>query len=615
MFTLLRDLGAHLSQSEGVSELDRLSEPLGKPYVYGLAICFDRDGEFQGVRLTKGQDGILYKFGNPRGNDYTLVSKTSATTENVVPRLKRNAGKIAEWGDEEDETVALIDRCEATAEDREDEIIDAVVDRYPDDAGTDQRVFAYWALVEDDDIQPFCQTDLVKDFLAHAVFNSYAERAAADVRMLDEDGTCSICGNSGVAVYGNFSDIACYNIDKRGFITGGFSYAQTTENFPVCRSCILAVRGGKEFVEEHLDFYMAGLNYWLLPEAHDDDVYRVLLDSIKDRNRQTLGEEARSITADEKDILGYISDVLEDETGHDPVTLNFFFYESSQGAWRIVGEMRRVLPSRIQTLYEAKSTIESRPDVILSRKDAEDGYRFNLLRLRPFCGSFDSQDDRKLIRYLEAIFQGDGLREKAVLSDLVGGIISAHKDAVGEGNVGRARYTVRDAWATYRFLDTIDAIEGQPGGDLVTIDYDEDNGYTRYVDDHPDFFGDPERTAAFLTGCYAGQVMYAQYQENPNRDTQPFAKKFVGRKLDRGRLERLYNDGKDKLNQYERTYLVRDLEPILAPTWIEVGDGWDLSKEHTTFAFNLGWTLSRQLATSEDDPDETEEPEAPEATA
>lgn len=614
MFTLLRNLGVHLSEVEGTSELDQLSEPLGEPYVYGLAICFDRDGEFQGVRLTEGQDGIIYKFGNPRGNDYTLVSKTSATTENVVPRLRRNASKIIEWGSEDNETVRLIERCHATVEDHKDEIVEAVLERYPDDAGTDQRVFAYWALVEDGEIDPFCQMQTVKDFLPHAVLNSYAEREAANVRMLEDNGTCSLCGASDVAVYGNFSDIACYNIDKQGFITGGFSYAQTTDNFPVCRSCILAVRGGKEFVEEHLDFFMAGLNYWLLPDAHDHNVYRVLLESIKDRHRQTLGEDARSIVADEKDILGYISDVLEDEKGHDPATLNFFFYESSQGAWRIVGEMRRILPSRIQDLYDAKSDIEDRPDVTLSSTEAEDGYRFNLLKLRPFCGSFDSQDDRKLIRYLEAIFQGDALREKTVISDLVGGIISAHKDAVGSGNVGRARYTIRDAWATYRFLDTIDAIHGHDGGDGMTIDYDEDNGYTRYIDDHADFFGDTQRTAAFLTGCYVGQVMYAQYQENPTRDTQPFAKKFIGRKLDRNLLERLYDTGKDKLTQYERTYLVRDLDPILAETWVQAGEGWDLSKEHTTFAFNLGWTLSRQLATAEDEAEE-EEPEAPEVPA
>lgn len=501
MFTLLRDLGAHLSEAEATSELDQLSEPLGENYVYGLAICFDRDGEFQGVRLTEGQGEIIYKRGSTRGNDYTLVSRTSAKTENVVPRLKRNASKIIEWGNEEDETIALIDRCHTTVEEREAEVIEAVLDRYPDDAGTDKRVFAYWSLVENGDIRPLCQKQMIKDFLAHAVFESYAERSSANVRMLDDNGTCSLCADSDVTVYGNFSDIACYNIDKPGFITGGFAYAQTTQNFPVCRSCILAVRGGKEFVEEHLDFFMAGLNYWLLPDAHDPKVYRVLLESIKDRHRQTLGEDARSIVADERDILGYISDVLGDEKGHDPVTLNFFFYESSQGAWRIVGEMRRVLPSRIQALYAAKSGIEDRPDVVLSSKEAEDGYRFNLLKLRPFCGSFDSQDDRKLIRYLEAIFQGDALREKRVISDLVGGIISAHKDAVDDGNVGRARYTIRDAWATYRFLDRIDAMKGQHGGEGVTIEYDEDNGYTRYIDDHPDFFGDAERTAAFLTGC------------------------------------------------------------------------------------------------------------------
>lgn len=602
MFTLLRDLGRHVKEAQGQSDLDQLAGSLGEEYVYGLAICFGEGGSFQGVTLTEGQDDIVYKFGNPRGNDYTLVSKTAATTENVVPRLRRNAEKIVDWGDAEDPVIDALERCLSTAEDEEDRIVEEVLDRYPEDASTSKRVFAYWARQVDGAIEPFCATETVKEFLADAVLKSYAERSAAPVPMIDESGTCAICGEDDVRVYGNFSDIACYNIDKQGFITGGFSYEQTTNNFPVCRSCILAVRGAREFTEDHLDSYMAGLDYWLLPEARDDDVYRVLLEKIRDRDRQTLGSEAESITADEEEILGYMADALGEEEGQAPATLNFFFYESSQGAWRIVGEMRRILPSRIHQLYEAKARLETgHPELILSSSEADDGYHFNLPRLQPFCGSFETQNNRKLIRYLEAIFQEQPLRERTVVTDLVDGILSAHKNALDRGRDGHARFTVRDAWATYLFLDDIEAIERQQGDGTLGINYDKDNEYTRYIRENPDYFQDPERTAAFLTGCYVGQVMYAQYQENPSRDTQPFAKKFLGRKLNRNRLEKLVNEGKEKLTQYERSYLVQDLDPVLAETWVQVGDGWDLDKEQTTFAFNLGWTLSRQLATPDED--------------
>lgn len=595
MFTLLRELGEHVRERDGLTELDQLSQEMGEEYTVGLAICFDDDGTFQGVRLTEGQDDIVYKFGNPRGNDYTLVSKTSATTENVVPRLTRNASKIVDWGDEDDDTISLIERCHATAEEREDELVEAVLDAYPEDASSDKRVFAYWAVETDGRIEPLCQTGTVEEFLADAVLDSYAERSSASVRMQDESATCSVCGDEDVAVYGNFSDITCYNVDKQGFITGGFSYGQTTNNFPVCRSCILAVRGGKEYVEEHLDFYAAGLNYWLLPEATDDTVYETLVERIEDTHRQSLGSAAESLVADERNLLRYIGQELGDEEAHKRAWLNFFFYESSNAAWRIAGEMRRVLPSRIQKLYEAKQALEDDPRFRLSEEGGD--YVFDLRRFQPFCGAFDSQDDRKLIRYLEAMFQEDPVNERTLVNDLVGGILDAHKDALGQGGVDQARYRVRDAWAIHRFLDEVGSLSRSDRGDPVTIEFDEDNSYTEYIDEHAGFFSGPEKTAAFLTGCYIGQVLYAQYKENPSRDTQPFAKKFAGQKVDRERLQYLFNEGKEKLTHYEMQSLVHDLEPVLAEAWANTGEGWTLSDEETTFAFNLGWTMAQKLAT------------------
>lgn len=606
MFRLLRRLGEHVRRRDGRSELDQLAEDMGSDYKIGLAICFNPEGEFLDVELTQWTDDQpLYRFGNPRGNDYTLVSKTSSTTENVVPRLTRNAEKVVDWGTAEDATIQLLERCHATAEERDDEIVEAVLDKYPKDASRDKRVFAYWTVLDGDERHPFYETETVRNFLAEAVLDSYADRAAANVRMHEEEGVCSVCGDEDVPVYGNFSDITCYNVDKPGFITGGFDYGQTTRNFPICRSCILDVRGGKAYVEQHLDLYGAGLNYWLLPDAEDDRIYQELLDRIEDQPRQTLGREARNIMSSEDTILDVISYVLKDEDSHAPVTLNFIFYEASNAAWRIAGEIRRVLPSRVTELFEAKEWLETQADLPTFSSN-EDEYQFSLARLQPFCGSFDSQDDRKLLRYLEAIFQGDSLRYRTLIGDLVQGILDAQKEALGEGGIASAQYRVRDAWAIHLFLDRIDAIQHPDRGDDMTIDFDEDTSYTRYIEGHEEFFQSPEKIAAFLTGCYVGQVMYAQYLENKDRDTQPFAKKFTGRKIDRSHLMRLHNEGRDKLTQYERGYLVQNLEPVFAEAWTRTGENWSIDDEEATFAFNIGWTLARNLATREEDDTETE---------
>lgn len=592
MFELLRKLGSHLREIEGTSELQQLADHIGDDYHYGLAICFDRKGAYHGIRLTEGTDNILYKFGSPRGNDYTLVSRTSGNTENVVPRLRRNAEKILEWAQAHKKNAESLSWCHNSAEAQEETIQHDLVDTYPDDADASKRVFAYWAILDGDSPTGFYETPVVREYLEAQALEDYALRSSTKKRMAGQ-GTCAVCGTSDSDVYGNFSEIATYNIDKPGFIAGGFDYAQTVNNLPVCTTCILDLLGGKTYAENNLDFYLGGLRYWALPDSTDPDAYRFLLDDlVRTENRQTLGHGSKNIAASEYDIHGIVANRAEDGKTQDPVTLSLFFYESSQASWRIISEVRRILPSRISNLYDAKEAIEGMVELQLSKRDRENGFTFDLRTVRPFTDHpRNSEINREFLRYIEALFNAEELNRHRVLRGICRSILDAHKDAAREGAPWPVFYRTRDAWATYQFLLMTDTISKE---ETMTQPLQGTDGYTSFMNEHPEFFGRPERRAAFLTGCYVGSVLYAQRKA---RGSEPFVKKFLGQKLDKDRLMRLYNEGKEKLVHYEGGGLVHKLEPLIAETWVDAQPNWALDDEETTFAFNLGWTLNQKLAT------------------
>jgi len=589
MFSLLQRLGKHLREIEGSEPIDQIADEIGPKYQYGMAICFDDKGHYHGVKITEGTHDILYKSGPSAGCDYTIVSRFAAKLEKVVPRLQRNAEKICDWAPDP-QSVAILDRCTKSAKEALGQIVEDLREHYPEDAGPEKRVFAYWATLQGDRISPFCSTPLVKEYLLEQGLESYAiQKSSTKVRMSEDHAACSVCGTDDTTVYGAFSEIACYNLDKQGMISGGFGYGQAARNFPVCQDCVLDILGAKTFVEAHLQFTLAGLRYWLLPDAMTKDVYNVLVKDLAEQvTRQTLSSALETITNQEKEVLEYLAMRAEEMGKTDTVTLNLFFYETSNAAWRIVGELRHVLPSRILEVYRAKRAVERIPEMEMSKRDVADGYHYTLATLRRFCGVADKQSDKRFLAYLDAVFGGKTMPLRTVITDLANGIITAQrKDPANE------RFRVRDAWATIQFLQRINVIHLERESVSMSETIIESNRYKEYMSQNPDFFGNDERRAAFLTGAYVGAVLYAQYKQ---RKSQPFAKKYLGRKLDRKRLVYLYDEARTKLVHYKATGLVAEIDPLLADTWVSVGENWSLSKEDTTFAFNLGQTLSRRLA-------------------
>lgn len=560
-----------------------LNQGLPEFYQHGIAICFDPSGMYLGVRLTRGNRGVIYRAGPPNGFDPTAVSKYPGKAENVVRRLLRSL-----------KALEASDACEVIAEQ-----LKAIIEEY-DITKISQEVadhiaeldtkeiypFVYVAWSDADGIWPLYDHPAVQNFMVSYALAGYG--AVKGIDLTAENRSCSICGKPAERIVGNFSLIACYNLDKPGIITGGMDYPSAPNNFPVCDSCILGVSKAWDFVNAHLTFPLAGERYLLLPQVRDPEVRDFVVRLLRDREKGiSLRKEALgTITNSEDEILEALADVSGDR---DAISLSMVFFESSQAAWRITGEVHEVLSSRIHRIYQTKRRIESDP-VLTFKEDKP--YHFTLKTLKTFTGSRpDKQSREQFLAYVDAIFSGGYIAREVFFRDTVSTILNSFKR-----EPDTASFIVRDAWASYCFLHKLGVLPSLKGGIQMA---QEENDYGRFMVEHQDFFDRPEKKVAFLTGCYVSSVLSVQRKHLDGN--APFFRKLRGLKMDQRRLQSIYPEARNKLCQYDRLRFVeKDLDPQLAQAWIDCGNRWKLSDDEATFAFTLGLSLARRIRVTKD---------------
>lgn len=576
MFERLLHIRQVMSGESKDDPVAMLNQGLPESYQHGIAICFDPSGTYLGVQLTRGNRGVIYRAGPPNGFDPTAVSKYPGKAENVVRRLLRSLKAL----EASDACGAIAGQIEAIIEDYDiTKISQEVADHIAELDTKEFYPFVYVAWLDANGIRPLYSYPAVQDFMVSYALAGYG--AVKGVDLTAENRSCSICGRPAEKIVGNFSLIACYNLDKRGVITGGMDYPSAPHNFPVCDSCMLGVSKAWDFVNTHLAFPLAGERYLLLPHVKDSELREFVVKLLRDREKGTsLRKKAlETITNSEDEILEALADVSGDR---DAISLSMVFFESSQAAWRITGEVHEILPSRIHRIYRTKRRIESDP-VLTFKKDKP--YHFTLKTLKTFTGSRpDKQSRKQFLAYVDAIFSGGHVAREVFFRDTVSTILNGFKR-----EPDFASFMVRDAWASYCFLYELGVLPSLKGGVQMT---QEDNAYGRFMAEHQDFFDRPEKKVAFLTGCYVDTVCYIQ-RKPEHLGNDPFFRKVRGLKMDRKRLQRIYPEARDKLHQYDSLGLVvTTLDPQLAQAWIDCGDRWELSDDEATFAFTLGLSLA-----------------------
>lgn len=582
MFTKLMELNQIIERTNPKSIVQRLNQGLKDSYKHGIAICFDlNSGQYAGLRTIEGSRDVVYmKASGSNGFSPTALQPLAEDPLSTVGKLKRAVDDLSI------SVNMLKDRIKNISNNFEEvkilEDVKLKLQEVP--TSKDERAYLFVASVDGSKILPLYEEHEVHAYMIrNALDEQYGK--ANNFLSIGKDCTCYVCGKTGQKVYGNFSRLKCYNIDKRGMITGGFSYNQTLKNFPVCENCITAVSAGYDFAANNLTFPMCGERYILLPnlQTKDDALADSIIHLLKEREVTTTGNELEKITASEKEILEELAVV---GGGKDVLTLTMIFFEESNASWKITAEIPEVLPSRISLIYKAKRTVEANRYLKMGNKP----FYYTFRNLQKFAGNYGKISRRKFMGYIDAIFSNGMLDEKTIVTDLVTAILSTAK--------AEPQYlatTVRDAFATWLFLNKLKIL--RKGGENMGDELMKTDGpYGQFIKEYKDFFNSQEKVVAFLTGCYISKVLYKQGKElNKQSYEAPFFKKLRGLKLDKKKLQTLYPEARNKIQQYDAFGLVMGIDPLLSQAWIDCGNTWNITDDEATLAFTLGLSLDYNI--------------------
>jgi CRISPR-associated protein Csh1 len=577
MFTKLLELNRIIEGKSPKSRMERLNQGLPEAYRHGIAICFDREcGRYAGLRLVQGCAGVVYMAASgANGFSPTAVQPFTDDPRKTLDKIKRCLKVLAEITneirDEIKRLVASFDEGAIAAE-----VSTKIAEIKPD---VENRAYLFAAFVSEDKLAPLYAEPEVQAYLSAKAFDDYgtAEKKNDSVQ---NDRVCYVCGVAGRRVYGNFSRLKSYNLDKPGMITGGFCTSRTLKNFPVCEDCISAVSSAYDYAKQRLTFPFCGERYLLLPSLRtsDDRLAETIVNLLEGMGHTTHTNEYEKITGSQNDILEELADVGQ---GKDLLTLTMVFFEESNASWKITAEIPEILPSRISLIYAVKRAIES--DVYLKMGDKPFFFTFRIIR--EFAGNSGKNSQRKFMAYLDAVFSGGRISEKAFLSDVVRSIVAKAKR-----DPQMMSFIVRDALAAWQFLNQLGIFK--KGVNRMSDTVETGSKYGAFIETHKDFFDAQEKVVALLTGCYVSKVLYAQGQ---NLGNSPFYKKLRGMKLDRKKLQTLYPEARNKIQQYDAFGLVRELDPLLASAWVKCGNSWRISDDEATLSFTIGLSLDYNI--------------------
>ncbi|EDN71149.1 conserved hypothetical protein [Beggiatoa sp. PS] len=571
MFQRLLDLSRSLSTS---APWERINEGMPIEYNRGFALSFSKQGQWQSVESYNLKENefhadVIYRSGPSNGTDYTSCCKyVGKTTSSRLLKAVKNLANYPKLPTAQKQRLQTsIDNFERQKDEIWAELEEKI--NLSEIDGKTKRGFIYWKI----DSEKVYEWQATKDFLIQQFLAPFPKGGT-------HTGTCSVCGQNDLTVYGNVSIVACYNLNNPGSIAGGFIDKQAHRNFPVCEACTIAIAEAFTFAENHLTSSMAGQTYLILPYATNPEIQEVLLESLKEHpERFYLSQEKTTDLVCEE--LEWLEDFPTDQ-----IALALIFFKIKQASWQIQAEVQQILPSRLHHLKKAVEKIAAADD--LFGKD-DKPLQITTYTFKQFSGASEKESENTLRTWLVSLFEGHRIDYQHFFHKLVKKIISA-----GKSDPDKLGWIIRQAWGLYRYALATQLIQlDNTSGETNMPKAIPDSPYGKYIKEHPDFFRRNEIVVAFLTGCYASTVASVQYEE---RKTTPFTKKFIGRLLSKKQLQKLQTEGYAKLSQYKKLgYVIqkegKGLDPDLANAWVACGDFWQISDEETTFAFMIGYSL------------------------
>lgn len=557
---------------------------------------------------------ILYKRGSSKGPDLTPTCKIT-DLKKTFPNKYVSWFKTYHTHDAFDEESRQMIRELYEATKNQEETIFQDIQTNLDEIQDGKSTVITPVLVKNDSSQKYLgDLSFFQDFLLDTTLKKFRYSKAAKTYSFEKNKVCAICGEKAPEVFGFFTDLKFYNLDKRGMVSGGFDHKNAWKNYPVCKSCAFDVRTGFAYICDHLDFSFHGHRYYLIPKINDPSEYASILPALETYKEQSFKEKnVHRITQDEHDIFNYIKGL------NDYLTFDlFFYYRSQKDVLRILLLIEDVLPSRISRLLQAKLQVDSLE--IFKQWTGKDGkplVSFNFGILRTFFPKPDNMEkDKSFLEITQKIFQGRKVDKSLILNEIMRKIRSDFIDTeLLQKTSSPEKFSVMKGFMLLLYMMILDLFDNQSEVimkdeimHLPEIQSREElpGKLDTFFQQYSHFFSDPARKAIFLVGVLTRFLLNIQSREKDG--ATPFRSKLKGLKMNAHDLIGLFPEIIEKLEQYKKNYY-GPLETYISKTLLEAGhySGWRIPLDELNFLFVLGMNLSSYFKIQnimEDDHDE-----------
>lgn len=614
MIEAIKEIGEYALIKEG-KRLDNpvdiiVEDPASSPtYKHVLAIILnktDEGFEFGGIRqeeYTKEKIGkYLYKRGAANGTDRTPTSRITEiekTFANKIVIWFKNVlnDKELELDADEFEFIRDLDRC---VQQNKEAILFDLNDKTNNFANDENGILTI--IINQDGDKYIGDIPVFKKILLYSFANSLHYSQTYKIHAISKNNVCSVCKQNSKEVYGLVTTYTFYNIDKPGFVAGGFNRADAWKNYPVCLNCAIKLEAGKQYVDNFLKYNFYGFDYYVIPKLFQQDenteVYQLLEDFRKDIDNDNVKiktEYGNLLSDTEENVL----EILANQGNY--LNNNLLFYEKSNAAFRIILYIEDILPSRLKKLFEMKQHVDKKS---IFKNFAEDGKSLSF-NFGNIWHIFPRTREQDLSRYFLEIVDKIFTNRKIDYSFLMWGIMNGIRKEFRNRN-GYTKYSTLRGFQLLDYLNNLNLLKNFSGAmkmnekDINKIFYDNDSPLDEKINnlfaEFPSFFNQPAKKAVFLEGGLAQFLLNIQYQE---RGATPFRTKLQGLKLDEKLVKRLLPDIQNKLEEYDKNYY-RGLEKLISKYMIEAGDGWKMSKDEISFYFVLGMNLYHLFKSQQD---------------
>ncbi len=605
MIEALAELGKYALTQRGSSEDTRLTTLIRDPassarYQHVFFIAFDAENAYRysGIEYEEySKDKVgkyLYRSRSSNRPDTTPTARVAGSLEGTFDRkiVKWFSWALSESFVQEDENAhffltSLADQIAS----QHDRILAELVHKVNANVKEGERAIVS-LLIDNNPLGRYVgDFDIFKRFVLREGIREYHEKYGTE--SVGYEQVCAACNTTCPEVYGFVSTFTFYNLDKPGFVSGGFDRSAAWKNYPVCEACALILEAGRKFLESDFNFPMYSVRYLLVPKAlfaRDSEAVIDLFMYYK-HELPSLGEKYKQIIKGrERDILGYLAGQKNFFSN------NLLFYVKEQSAFRILLYVEDVLPSHFAKMFEAKSTVDMRYRVIEGSGDnANLPFDFGAI-YRFFPGL---QLRKYFLEVINCIFTGKSIDYSFLLTWIIKRIYDDY--AKGEST----RYSTLRGMQLLLFLHELSLLNGHERGDGLkerTILDSETNevadAINKLFEEFPEFFDTDVKCAIFLEGALTNLLLNVQRAERDG--ATPFRSKLNGLKLDQRHLKKLLPEIQNKFQEYGKEYYQKQ-QKLLAQYMLKAGSNWKMTADEISFYFVMGMNLSSYVKAKHDD--------------